>query len=123
MNDQDLQNLTPDQQRQLMMRFGGQMNTQPQGPQFMNQASANQPAIGQASQDQTRQTIQGGAMGPIGEAPQGQMAGNVYVPPAASQQLAYGLRQFGPDKLRQAGYKIGDMAGSAYDSLFGGGGE
>ena len=120
MNEQDFQNLSPDHQRQLMMRFGGQPNVAPQGPQFMNQATANQPAIGQASQDQTKQAIQAGAMGPVGDAPQGQMAGNVYVPPAASQQLAYGLRQFGPDKLRQAGYKIGDMAGAAYDKIFGG---
>lgn len=116
MNDQDLQNLTPDQQRQLMMRFGGQPNVAPQGPQFMNQATANQPAIGQASQDQTHQAL----MGNTGGMPQGQMVGNVFVPPSATQQLAAGLRNIGSDKLKQAGYKIGDMAGAAYDNLFGG---
>jgi hypothetical protein len=117
MNDQDFQALTPEQQRQLMMRFGGQPNVAPQGPQFMNQATANQPAIGQASQDQTHQALMGSGSSGI---PQGQMVGNVYVPPSATQQLAAGLRNVGSDKLKQAGYKIGDMAGAAYDKLFGG---
>lgn len=116
MNDQDFQNLTPDQQRQLMMRFGGQPNVQ-QGPQFMNQATANQPAIGQASQDQTHQALMGSGSAGM---PQGQMVGNVFVPPSATQQLAAGLRNIGSDKLKQAGYKIGDFAGAAYDNLFGG---